>query len=166
MRNSWGLKLADGSQTGSYLPATTELVLNAPAAEHARFAALLAEADASNALITISAKLISLPSELAGSTDRIVNAEEWEQIIRDWSQKPEIDVIVCTWLYGSIGNEVSSRIDDDALVEVNQEAGANFGEITVDRRTGLRLLFTTQRVGGADHNPRQDRAVHDLKMHF
>jgi hypothetical protein len=149
LRTGWGLELADESTTGSYHPGTAELVLNTSPAEHARLSALISEAigsSASSSPITISTKLISMPPDLAGATDRIVNADEWQEIIRDWRQR-EVDIFSSPAITARIGSEVSAEILTTRFVEVNQEPGANFGEITVDRATGLRLPFTTSASG-------------------
>ena len=149
LQTIWGLELSD-SESGSYFPSTGALVLRSSQANRDLFAALLQEANGSSSSsspVTIVTKLISLPDELAGTTDRIVNAEEWQPIIRAWRDQRGVDIMTAPSITAHIGTEASARIITTRSVEVNQEPGENFGEVTADRSTGLRLPFTTSAAG-------------------
>lgn len=146
----WGIETPAGgspvmfNESGQMLIRNTQPNLD-------RLAELISEAtgrSASSSPITISTKLVTLPSELVGGgTDRIVNAGEWELILRNWQQQKLVAPVSSPSVTTHIGQPSNFKMFTTRFVEVNQEPGGENGAIQVIQPIGLDLPFNTRASG-------------------
>ena len=151
---AWGVEMPDGA-SAVFTAQPPQLLLRNTPSNLGKFANLVAEATATttnSSPITVSAKLVSLPPELSGVADRIVNADEWQVIVREWSTQQDVDLLSAPKVVTRIAEEVKVEILTARPLEVNEDllpdpSPEPATEPDPEMMVGLRLPFQAHVTG-------------------